>query len=69
MHIEVEIELQEDAMSSELSGRARLRPLREMLVAAADEVTTDCGLLSAKYGSEALAEWSELINERQHRIL
>src|SRR5271165_153073 len=54
-HIEVEIELQEDALDSGSSGRVRSRPLRDMVLAAVDQVGIDRGPLHAESGGEALA--------------
>jgi hypothetical protein len=68
-HIEVEIELQEDALDSGSSGRVRSRPLRDMVLAAVDQVGIDRGPLHAESGGEALAEWSDLIEELRDRIL
>jgi hypothetical protein len=68
-HIDVEIEVQEDAISSGSPAMVRSRPLREMVLAAADRVGIDCGSLGADSGSDALTEWSDLIDELRDRIL
>jgi hypothetical protein len=67
--IEVEIELQEEAMASGSFRRVRSRTLRPMVLAAADQVGIDRGSLCAGSGSDALAEWSDLIDEMRDRIL
>ena len=67
-HIEAEIELQEEAIASGSSGRVRSRPLLGMVLAAAEQVGIDRGLLHAESGSDALAEWSDLIDELRDRI-
>jgi hypothetical protein len=68
-HIEVEIELQEEAMASGSTQRGRARPLRGMVLAAADQFGIDCGSLRADSGSDALEEWSDLTDELRDRIL
>ncbi len=40
-----------------------------MVLAAAEQVGIDCGPLRAKSGSDALVEWSDLIDELRDRIL
>jgi hypothetical protein len=67
--IEVEIELQEEAMASGRTRRVRSRTLRQMVLVAADQVGIDRGALRAKSGSDALVEWSDLIDELRDRIL
>ncbi len=67
-HIEVEIELSEEAITSGSSARLRSR-LREMVLTAADQVGIDPGALRAESGSDALEEWSDLIDELLDRIL
>jgi hypothetical protein len=67
--IEVEIELQEEAMASGSSLRVRSRTLRQMALAAADQVGIDRRSLRVKSGSDWLVEWSELIDELRDRIL
>jgi len=67
--IEVEIELQEEAMASGSSRRVRSRTLRQMVLAAADQVGIDHGSLRVEGGSDALVEWSDLIDELRDRIL
>ena len=51
-HIEVEIELREGALDSGSSGRVRSRPLRDMVLAAVDQVGIDRGPLHAESGGE-----------------
>jgi len=67
--IEVEIELQEEAMASGSSRMVRSRRLRQMVLAAADQVGIDRGPLRVESGSDALAEWSDLTDELRDRIL
>ena len=68
-HIEVEIELEEEAIASGSSWRGRSRPLRDMVLAAADQVGIERGSLHAESGGDALAEWSDLLDELRDRIL
>jgi hypothetical protein len=67
--IEVEIEIQEEGIDSRPFSGSRPRPLREMVLAAADQVGTDRGPLRAESGSDALVEWSDLLDELRDRIL
>ncbi|MBV8129295.1 MAG: hypothetical protein JO114_16740 [Planctomycetaceae bacterium] len=67
-HIEVEIELEEEVSASGSSGRGRSRPLRDMVLAAADQVGIERGPLHAESGGDALAEWSDLLNELRDRM-
>jgi hypothetical protein len=68
-HIEVEIEDQEEAIASGSPVRVRSRPLREMMLAAADQVGIDRGPLRAESGSDALTAWSDLVDELRDRLL
>ena len=67
--IEVEIELQDEAMTSGAARRVRSRTLRQMVLAAANQVGIDRGTLRAESGSDAMVEWSDLIDELRDRIL
>jgi hypothetical protein len=67
--IEVEIELQEEAMASGRPRRVRSRTLRNMVLAAADQAGIDRGPHRAGSGSHALEEWSDLIDALRDRIL
>jgi hypothetical protein len=68
-HIEVEIELRGEATASESSGRVRSRTLRQMVLDAADQLGIDRGSLRGKSGSDALVDWSDLIDELRDCIL
>ncbi len=67
--IEVEIDLQEEAMASWSFRRVRSRKLRQMVLTAADQVGIDRSPLRVDSGSDALTEWSDLIDELRDRIL
>jgi hypothetical protein len=67
-HIAVEIELEEEASASGSSGRGRSRRVRHMVLAAADQVGIERGALHAESGGDALAEWSDLLDELRDRI-
>ncbi len=56
-------------MNSGSSRRVRSRALRQMVVAAADQVGIDRGPLRPESGSDAMVEWSDLIDELRDRIL
>jgi hypothetical protein len=68
-HIEVEIELREETMASGRPRRVRSRTLRQMVLAAADQVGIDRRPLRAESGRDALEEWSDLIDDLGDRIL
>jgi hypothetical protein len=67
--IEVEIELQEEAMASGASRRVRSWTLRQIVLAAADQFGIDRGSLRVESGSDALVEWSDPIDELRDSIL
>jgi hypothetical protein len=68
-HIEVEIELEENVSAFGSSGKDRSRPLRDMVLAAANQVGIGRGALHAESGDDALAEWADLLDELRDRIL
>jgi hypothetical protein len=68
-YIEVEIEVQEESTASEPPGRVRSPRLRDMVLAAAGQAGIDRGPLRPDSGSDALAGWSDLLDELRDKIL